>query len=303
MLPEKPWKADAILRLFARVLICILMGALVGSAVAFFSEPQKANAVPFVAAVVVAFGLFAGGLFILAREWRLENFIRNFVILLVCLYAGFFLSWWAMHLSGGNAQLKNSVLKSVIGWLGFQGVALVLVQRFLREHEIDWTEAFGFKNRLGRAVLLGALALVAAYPVCRALQWVSMETMIHFKLQPQEQAAVQVLLATETLADRLVFGLVTVLLVPPVEEMLFRGILYPAVKQSGFPHAALWITSLLFAAIHFNLEAFVPLTFLALALTWLYERTGNLLAPIVMHVLFNAIGIAEFGIQKFYQTR
>jgi membrane protease YdiL (CAAX protease family) len=31
----------------------------------------------------------------------------------------------------------------------------------------------------------------------------------------------------------------------------------------------------------------VPLFMLALALTWLYERTDNLLAPITMHSLFN----------------
>jgi len=40
--------------------------------------------------------------------------------------------------------------------------------------------------------------------------------------------------------------------------------------------------------IHLNAPTFVPLFALALALTWLYERTDNLLAPITAHALFNA---------------
>jgi membrane protease YdiL (CAAX protease family) len=35
----------------------------------------------------------------------------------------------------------------------------------------------------------------------------------------------------------------------------------------------------------------VPLFVLALGLTWLYEFTDNLLAPVVAHALFNAANI------------
>jgi membrane protease YdiL (CAAX protease family) len=80
-----------------------------------------------------------------------------------------------------------------------------------------------------------------------------------------------------------------VLLAPVAEEVLFRGILYPAIKQMGRPRLALWGTSLLFAAVHMNVVTFVPLAVLALVLTVLYERTNNLLAPITAHVLFNAL--------------
>jgi len=81
---------------------------------------------------------------------------------------------------------------------------------------------------------------------------------------------------------------------PVAEELLFRGILYPAIKQAGFPGVALWGTSLLFAAIHVNLGIFVPLLLLALVLAQLYERTGNLLAPITAHALFNAFNFVGF---------
>ena len=62
-----------------------------------------------------------------------------------------------------------------------------------------------------------------------------------------------------------------------------------AIKQAGHPRIALWGASLAFAAIHVNLATFLPLLLLALILTWLYETTGNLLAPIAAHSLFNTM--------------
>jgi membrane protease YdiL (CAAX protease family) len=50
--------------------------------------------------------------------------------------------------------------------------------------------------------------------------------------------------------------------------------------------------SALFALIHFDAGTFVPLFIFALALTWLYETTDNLLAPIFAHSLFNAANLA-----------
>jgi membrane protease YdiL (CAAX protease family) len=55
---------------------------------------------------------------------------------------------------------------------------------------------------------------------------------------------------------------------------------------------ALWITSLLFAAVHVNWMIFLPLLILALLLTMLYELTNNLLAPITAHALFNGMNFA-----------
>jgi len=74
---------------------------------------------------------------------------------------------------------------------------------------------------------------------------------------------------------------------PVAEEILFRGILYPFFKRDAGALRACLLVSMLFGAVHFTLMAFVPLTFLAIALTWLYERTNNLIAPILVHSLFN----------------
>ena len=52
-----------------------------------------------------------------------------------------------------------------------------------------------------------------------------------------------------------------------------------------------FVASLLFAAIHGSAPVFLPLFVFALALTWLYERTEGLLAPMLAHGLFNAANL------------
>ena len=80
--------------------------------------------------------------------------------------------------------------------------------------------------------------------------------------------------------------------------MLFRGILYPTIKQAGFPKLSLWLTSLAFAAIHLNAVTFLPLLVLSLLLTFLYEKTNNLLAPITTHAVFNAVQFVWLYLQQ-----
>jgi len=104
----------------------------------------------------------------------------------------------------------------------------------------------------------------------------------------------KVLQQTLGLFPRICFGFTAIVLAPIVEEILFRGILYPLVKELGYPVLALSGTSLLFAAIHGSLLTFVPLTFFAMALVLLYEKTDTLLAPIASHSLFNAVNFTLF---------
>src|SRR5262249_29310342 len=139
------------------------------------------------------------------------------------------------------------------------------------------------------AVLLGFVVAGLFLPIGSMLQWASAQLLLHLRVSPEQQQVVQTLLTDNTWPGRLVSGFVTIVLLPPAEEICFLGILYPWIKEAGFPRLALWGTALLFGAMHLNLTSFIPLTVLAIALTLLYERTDNLLAPITAHALFNAM--------------
>ena len=117
-------------------------------------------------------------------------------------------------------------------------------------------------------------------------------------IKQQSGAWIHALRVSVSWGGRRVVGASAVLLVPVAEEVLFRGNLYPAIKQAGFFRLALWGTSLLFALVHANVVIFVPLTVLALILTALYERTNNLLAPITAHAMFNALNFLTVFLQE-----
>src|SRR5262245_18756618 len=137
MLSEKPWKLDAVIRLFLSVLVCVLIGASILGVVNYFDGPRKTGIVTFGALTASSLGLLMGALFVLRKSWRLETFTRQFLTFLACIYGGMMLSWWAQHLTG-IARSQGSTAQMIIATLSFQGAALVLITIFLREHEVGW---------------------------------------------------------------------------------------------------------------------------------------------------------------------
>ena len=62
--------------------------------------------------------------------------------------------------------------------------------------------------------------------------------------------------------------------------------------------AGIAVTALLFALVHLSVPQSVPAIFLlALAMGYAYERTGSIVTPIVMHLLFNAFNVAMHVIE------
>jgi len=82
-----------------------------------------------------------------------------------------------------------------------------------------------------------------------------------------------------------------VLVAPVTEELVFRGMLYPGLRTKLGPWLAALASAALFGLVHDSLSAFLPLFALALVLARLYERTGSLLACIVVHALNNATSL------------
>lgn len=82
----------------------------------------------------------------------------------------------------------------------------------------------------------------------------------------------------------------TVIFVPIVEELLFRGIIMGELNFRYSPRAVVVLQALLFGMFHLNplqsIYTFIPGLLLGIA----YYYTGNLIAPILMHMVFNFFG-------------
>jgi len=148
------------------------------------------------------------------------------------------------------------------------------------------------------AVVIAAGVAILVTPLNLGLLWVSQHLLEWCSLDLVTQAPVEAVRAAPAFWQKLVLGLMAVVGAPFLEEMFFRGLLYPSIKQAGFPRLALWGTALFFAVSHANLMAFLPLTFFGLVLALLYEATDNLLAPITTHALFNAVNLVSLLIEN-----
>ena len=91
-------------------------------------------------------------------------------------------------------------------------------------------------------------------------------------------------------SDPAVLGLTAVVAVvgaPISEEVIFRGYIYPAVKRLGGMWFSVLFSAVLFAAVHLNLHALLPLFVLGIILAVSYEMSGSLWMPIAIHLVFN----------------
>ena len=75
---------------------------------------------------------------------------------------------------------------------------------------------------------------------------------------------------------------------------MFRGILQP-IFQKAFQnkHIAVWLAAILFSAIHFQMQGFIPRMLLGAFLGYFYLWTNNLWVSIFAHLVFN--GSQVFG--------
>jgi len=77
-----------------------------------------------------------------------------------------------------------------------------------------------------------------------------------------------------------------VVAIPITEEIVFRGALYGGLRRILPPAVAMLISGALFGALHDGV-AMLPTATLGVLLAWLYERTGSLTTPCLVHVLQN----------------
>ena len=90
--------------------------------------------------------------------------------------------------------------------------------------------------------------------------------------------------------DGVTFGslfVTTAILAPLLEETVFRGFLLPSLaKYVGTP-AAVVLSSVAFGLVHFAARDTPQLTALGMLLGFAYVRSGNLLAPMIIHGAWN----------------
>ena len=156
------------------------------------------------------------------------------------------------------------------------GAVFLFLKKSDSKPRLFWEKSAGFlKIALGSAgYFFGLFSLIALV----SLFWNVALTVWGVEIEPQE--------VVEYFRD--VDGGM-MFLAPVSEELVFRGVMYGGLKNRIGAVFSAVIVSVLFAAVHFSLPAFMPIFVLSLLLIAVYERYGDLRASMVVHSLFNSL--------------
>lgn len=223
-----------------------------------------------------------------AKPWRLEMVIWFCAAQFASLCLGLTIIGVLQKAGFTAFQPLTGAGAAILDTLAFQGMTWVLIFFFLRMHQVTWRDAFSLHRAdLHYVWFPSAPVAIVLVLVAWLLQFAVLYTLAWMGEQPEPEIAVTMLTNAKSWWLRAYLGIFTVAIAPVAEEFIFRGMLYPLIKQSGRPRLAWYGVSFLFALIHWDIVAFLPLFLLAIGFTWLYEKTDSLLAPITAHSLFN----------------
>lgn len=113
--------------------------------------------------------------------------------------------------------------------------------------------------------------------------------------EPDQEDLARDLGSDQGVAGTIVAGVSIIGVAPLVEELFFRGFVYGGLRQSIPSWAALLLSGLLFGSLHLaagNIAVGIVLSILGVILAALYEYTGSLGPPILVHMVNNAFAFS-----------
>ncbi len=195
-----------------------------------------------------------------------------------------------------------------IGFTSFIGPSCgAAVMLFLgRAVRPGWFLRLGLgRERLGGAIKGALPAFLVVFPIVILMGFAVAAIIELLGLpSPSPHPLLEELARRRGWSERAWLILSAIVAAPLYEELFFRGVLQTLIIRVIAPvrvglepvppptpamrWAGVYIAAILFASVHLSLAFFPPLFVLAMALGYIYERTGNLWLCILLHGLFNA---------------
>lgn len=161
---------------------------------------------------------------------------------------------------------------------------LIIVMR----RRMSWRD-FGFRP-IGKWVVLAAFGVgLLAMPVM-AITGAAIQKLLGRPLgSPQLQ-----FLAPDGFSWTIAIGTIVIggLLAPLAEEIIFRGMLYGWLRRFMGLLPAAFLSAAVFGLVHGMLPVIAAAFVVGLALAYIYERTGSLWAPAIVHATQNCLAMS-----------
>lgn len=115
------------------------------------------------------------------------------------------------------------------------------------------------------------------------------------RMQENEMTALTDKMIQATSVPELLLNILVMAIVPAIcEELLFRGVLQNWLAQLiSNKHVVIWLTAIIFSAIHIQFYGFVPRMLLGALLGYLFVWTKSIWVNIFAHFLNNALSVVS----------
>ena len=164
---------------------------------------------------------------------------------------------------------------------------ILLVLAFASEKGPSAWSTLGFSGF--SPVAVGLRGYLMAFPWLFLILLLMVKVMQWFHLKPPVES-IQELIFQEQRGGVLALVLMLACVIGPVaEELFFRGVVYPAIRQRTSRLAATLLSGAAFSLVHTNLVGFLPIMALGCLLAHLYESTGSLASPLAVHIVHNSL--------------
>jgi len=195
-----------------------------------------------------------------------------------------------------NAYIDNGLLS--LGAIVTIAVIIFMARnRFARRLKGFGLVTTGIHKDLGAAIL----NLTAIYPLVAAVLILTIfagKLVLGADFEIQKHNQLEVLTRYSQLTVRTVVMVTTIVIMPVLEEMLFRGMFQSMIRsflsslgRSRSAWLSIAASSALFACVHANMWHWPALFVLAMCMGYAYEKSGSLFRPIFIHAIFNATSV------------
>jgi uncharacterized protein len=201
-------------------------------------------------------------------------------------------------------RLEVVGLLNIINQIGtFLGGTLLFILLFGSESVLGLLS----RGKISSLTWLAPLALITALPLVEASYLINAELIpegswIESVFKPLEEMAkvmTEQLLVMDSPKDLFINLLFIALLPALAEEFAFRGVLQVQFsKATGNVHLGIWITALLFSAIHAQFYGFLPRMVLGAILGYVLIHSGSIWAAVLAHFTNNALLVVGYYFQQ-----
>lgn len=239
-----------------------------------------------------------------------ERFLLFFIVLAACALAGSLIVGFVVHNGPTTKALR---LATVI-----QDCVIFILPSLITAVLISSLPANFLKIESAPSMKLLILAVTAMMVSIPLMNWIVMmnDSLVFpeslsglenwMRLHENEaRASVKILLGDGSVSSLIIDLLIVGILAGLSEEILFRGTLQQLFLSSGLNiHLSIWITAIIFSAIHMQFFGFVPRLLLGAYFGYLLWWSRSLWLPVIIHAFNNSIvvystwksgGISEGG--------